>query len=128
MARIHVKNLTCYTTIGIHPWEKGRKQKVILNIEIEFDASKSAKSDNIKDTIDYEKISNSAIASVTNSKYELIEGLVQSIVNDILADKRVISAKVTLDKPEALETAESVSISIEQSQNEQIHRKPRVKS
>ena len=49
MATIRITNLKLRTIIGIHDWERAHKQDVIINVTIEFDASKAADSDNIDD-------------------------------------------------------------------------------
>ena len=48
MATIRISNLKLRTIIGIHDWEREHKQDVIINIEMEFDASKSIESDRIE--------------------------------------------------------------------------------
>ena len=61
MATIRITNLRLKTIIGINDWERTTKQTVVINIALEFNASRPAKSDNIKDTIDYKTLTKKVI-------------------------------------------------------------------
>lgn len=98
------------TIVGIHPWERTDKQRVILNVEIEFDGSKAAYSDDIADTIDYAELSQGIIDHVESSQYLLVEKLAQSVLDLIMALPQVERASVELDKPMAIAAADSTSV------------------
>ena len=107
---IKIKNLKLKTIVGIFDWERTEKQDVIINAEIEFDGAKAANSDNIEDTVDYKKINKKIIEVVESSKFFLLEKLADTVLKIIMEDKKVIKAKVEVDKPGALRFADSVSI------------------
>lgn len=112
MLVIKIKNLRLKTIIGVLPFERKKKQEVVLNIKFEFDASKASKSDNIKDTIDYNALTEEISRGVVKSHFYLLEALVDFVLNIILKDKRIKKAKVEIDKPNALKKAESVSVKL----------------
>ncbi|MCA9405423.1 MAG: dihydroneopterin aldolase, partial [Candidatus Omnitrophica bacterium] len=56
MAKIRITDLRLRTVIGANDWERDIEQDVIINIKMDFDASPSIQSDNLKDTIDYKTI------------------------------------------------------------------------
>jgi FolB domain-containing protein len=114
---VRIKNLKAHTIIGIHDWEKKQEREVILNIEMECDGAKSIASDDIKDTLDYDAISQMVVAEVAKSRFELIEKLASHLVDLILQDKRITKARLELDKPNAIQTAESVSVVVERFQS-----------
>lgn len=113
MATIRITDLSLRAIIGIFDWERTRKQKVLINIEISFDASKAAKSDKVKDTIDYKTITKKIIKHVEASKYFLIEKMADQVLKIVLDDPKVKTAKVRIDKPGALRFARSVSVELE---------------
>ena len=113
MATIRITDLTLKAIIGIFDWERTRKQKVVINVEIVFDASKAAKSDKVKDTVDYKAITKKIIKHVEASKYFLIEKMADQVLKIVLEDKKVKAAKVRIDKPGALRFAKSVSVEFE---------------
>ena len=67
MATIRITDLTLKAIIGIFDWERKKKQTVVINIEIEFNAAKAIKSDEVKDTVDYKVITKEIIRSLPGS-------------------------------------------------------------
>ena len=56
MAIIHITDLHLRTVVGTYEWERKVHQDVIINIALEFNAQRAAKSDKLKDTIDYKTL------------------------------------------------------------------------
>lgn len=115
MATIRIQDLRLRCIIGIFEWEKKEKQDVILNIEIDFDASKSSQSDQIEDTVDYKEITKKIIAMVESSNFNLLEKLAQEVLDIVCAHPLVTQACVIIDKPGALRFADSVSVELTRS-------------
>jgi len=107
---IRIKNLRLRTVIGINDWERDLLQDIILNIEFEFDSDAAAKSDDIKDTVDYKTLKRKIIKYVENSKVFLLEKMADDILNILFKDPKVQSAQVEVDKPNALRYTDSVSV------------------
>ena len=118
MAIIHITDLHLRTVVGTYEWERKVKQDVILNITLEFNAKKAAKSDKIKDTVDYKGLTKNIIRKVESSKYFLIEKLAAQILNIIMKTPGVEEATVRIDKPGALRFARSVSVTLTSKDNE----------
>ena len=112
MAKIRITDLNIRTIIGANDWEREIKQDVLINIDIEFNASKAIKTDQLNDTIDYKTLTKEIIQRVQNSKFVLIEKLADSVLKIILNNKLVQSATVRIDKPLALRFAKSVSVEL----------------
>ena len=112
MAIIRITNLKLRTIIGIQDWERKKKQSVVINITFHFDASKSNKTDNIGDTIDYKTLTKDIIKVVEASKFNLLEKLCKAVLDLVMQDKRVKEAHIRIDKPGALRFAESVSVEL----------------
>ncbi|MCC6759345.1 MAG: dihydroneopterin aldolase [Candidatus Omnitrophica bacterium] len=119
MATIRITDLTLEAIIGINSWERTTKQEVIINITLDFDSSKAAKSDNIKDTLDYKDLKKSIMTLVESSKFMLLEKLVERVLDLIMKDPKVLKATVRIDKPRALRFAKSVSIESSRSKTTQ---------
>lgn len=118
MATIHITDLKLRTVIGIFAWERKIKQDVILNIALTFNAKKAAKTDNVKDTVDYKNLTKKIIAKVESSKYFLIEKLAAQVLSIIRKTPGVLEATVRIDKPGALRFAKSVSVTLTSKDNE----------
>ncbi len=113
MAVIRITNLRLRTIIGANDWERDHKQDLIINVRIEFDATKAAASDNLDDTVDYKTITKDIIREVEGSSYQLLEKLADRILAIVTAHAGVKAARVRVDKPHALRFADSVSVEVE---------------
>lgn len=113
MATIHIKNLLLRAYIGFNEEEVSNLQDVIINIHIKVDLDHAIKNDSVNDSYNYKTITKRIIALVQDQKFNMLERLTQSVLNEIMTDKRVSFAKVEVDKPHALRFTESVSIELE---------------
>ncbi|MBF0490094.1 MAG: dihydroneopterin aldolase [Candidatus Omnitrophica bacterium] len=109
MAIIDIVDLKVRTIIGTHPWERENKQELIINISLEYDASKASRSDNLKDAIDYEQITKAVIKTVENSQCHLLEKLAAKVMDKIKGFQGLQKVSLRIDKPQALAEARSIS-------------------
>ena len=109
---IRINDLKVRTLIGAYSWERINKQELIINITIEYDAAKACRSDKLKDALDYESVATKITKTVERSRYTLLEKLVHKLLAGIMADQRVESAYVRVDKPQALLQARCVSFEL----------------
>ena len=110
---IFLGGLEIKTIIGIYDWERETKQTVALDIEMAFDITKAAKSDNISDTLDYKAVSKRIISFVENSEFFLVEKLIEEIALIIRSEFNVPWVKIILNKKGAISGASDVGIIIE---------------
>ena len=114
MALIRVKNLLLRTYIGFNPEEIANKQDVMINIVIEANIPEEALLVDEPDGIyNYKTITKQIIELVQDNRFKLLEVLTKNILDLIMLDERVVSARVEVDKPHALRFAESVSFEME---------------
>jgi D-erythro-7,8-dihydroneopterin triphosphate epimerase len=112
MAIIRINDLKVRTLIGAHSWEKVNKQELILNITIEYDASKACNSDKLKDALNYDFVAAKAIKITERSHHTLLEKLTSKLLHGIMSDRRVLAAHVRVSKPQALAQANAVSFEL----------------
>ena len=110
---IRIKNLKLKTIIGVYDWEKNFNREIIVNAEIEINDSKSASSDKLSDTIDYDQITKKIKDLATKKRFKLIEKLAGEIVKKIMEDGRIKRCRVEIDKMKVVEEVESFSVTIE---------------
>ena len=118
MATIRITNLKLRAVIGINDWERDNKQDVVINITLNYDASKAAESDRVEDTIDYKTLTKKIIRLVENSQFYLLEKLAEVILQMSLEHPLVQAARVRVDKPLALRFADSVSVELQRSKSQ----------
>jgi D-erythro-7,8-dihydroneopterin triphosphate epimerase len=109
---IRIKNLRLRALIGVNEWERKERQAVIINAEIEFDGAMAAETDALIQTIDYRTISKKMIDFVEASNFELIEALAGSLLKICFEDRRITRARVEVDKPNAIRSADSTSVEV----------------
>ncbi len=112
MGKIKIKNLLIRSYVGFNQHEVGKKQDVLLNVEIVYDSSLEEKSDQPEDALDYRTITKTIIDQVEKSRFNLIEALARMVLELLMENSRVQSAEVEIDKPHALRYAESVSVTL----------------
>ena len=112
MDKVLINNLQVETIIGIFSWEREVRQVVSVDLVMDFDNKKAAKSDDIEDALDYKKIGKRVTNYVERSRFKLVERLAEQIAKLVLKEFPVSSLTVSVTKPGALRGSESVGISI----------------
>lgn len=110
---IFLGGLEIKTIIGIYDWERETRQSVVLDIEMGFDITKAAETDDIQYALDYKKVSKRIIAFVEESQFFLVEKLTSEIIKLIQNEFNVPWVKVTLNKKGAISGASDVGIIME---------------
>ena len=110
--KIFLKNMGLLCVIGVSPKERLKRRKVVLNITLSVDTGRAAKSDSIKDTVNYAEIHDSIRRHVEGKQYRLLERLVQEVANICLAFSGVREVSVCAEKPNMLRGVESVGVEI----------------
>jgi len=110
--RVFIKNFIIDEIIGIHEYEKIKKQKIKFNLTLDINENTKPDEKNIKSIIDYEKITNKLENLVKNKKYNFLESLAEDSFNEIFKDKRIDSITIKIEKPEAIKNAESVGVEV----------------
>lgn len=111
--RIHLRNLRLRCIIGILPHERKTPQDVVINVTLDCAPfSKAAASEDIADAVDYAVLTQAIVDLVEPSEFQLIETMAEHIASLCLRDERVLAARVSIDKPEALDRADSVAVDV----------------
>ncbi len=113
LATIRIKNLRLRTFIGFNEEEKIKKQDVIVNITLRYDAALAAASDSVEDACNYKILTKQIITLVEEKSFDLLEAMAADIINLIAKADKVLEASVEIDKPHALRFADSVSLTMD---------------
>lgn len=101
-ARIFVRGLVVQAEIGVYDHEHGRSQPLVIEVELQVAA---AGFEQIDDTINYEDIARHARETAAAGHVKLVETFAEQLALACMRDPRVLSARVRVDKPEALAPA-----------------------
>lgn len=109
---VFVRGLKVATTIGVYSWEKDIKQTLIFDIDMGTDIRAAASGDAIDLTVDYSTVSESVTHLVQEGRFELIETVAEQAAELIIKNFPVKYVEITLQKPGAVRTADTVGVKI----------------
>ena len=101
MDTIRLKNMQFYGFHGVDKSEKHLGGRFEVDVEMQLSLTKSCDSDDLNDTVNYERIYKTVNTCVRKDKFYLIEALASSIAKDILINYPINSIKVRVRKPHA---------------------------
>ena len=110
--KVVIKNLILNIFIGIHDFEKKKKQKVRFNIEVETNPNTKPSNKDFSTIVDYETLVNKIKELVKKQHHELLEELAENIFKIIFQNKLVKKANVKLEKLNIIRESESVGVDI----------------
>ena len=110
--KVVIKNLILNIFIGIHDFEKKKKQRVRFNIEVETNPNTKPSNKDFSTIVDYETLVNKIKTLVKKQHHELLEELAENIFRIIFQNKLVKKANVKLEKLHILKESESVGVDI----------------
>jgi dihydroneopterin aldolase len=113
LRHVFVKDLKVDALIGIYPEEKTTPQKIVVNIDLSVKEGDDPLSDDIKNVVSYEIVVKKVEEIVAAGHVGLAETLAERIAAACLRDKRVMAARVRIEKPDVIPNARSVGVEIE---------------
>lgn len=113
---VFVRDLECMALIGIYDHEKSKAQRIIVNIDLSVREADGPVTDDISHVVSYEIIAKKVEAILAEGHVNLVETLCERIAQACLKDKRVLAARVRVEKPDIISNARSVGVEIERSQ------------
>ena len=93
------------TVIGIFDWERGIRQTVIIDLEMAADIRRSAETNDIRHTVDYNTVSRRITQFVEESSFELVETLAERITEILREEFGIPWVRLTLNKRGAIRGA-----------------------
>jgi dihydroneopterin aldolase len=111
--RVLIEGLEIRTVIGIYDWEREIRQTVRLDLEMAWDISAAARSDDIADALDYKAVSKRLISFVESSSFGLIEALAEHCASIVMEEFTVPWLRLKMSKPGAVRGSENVAVLIE---------------
>ncbi|KAJ3278336.1 trifunctional dihydropteroate synthetase [Borealophlyctis nickersoniae] len=111
--KIFVKDLTLNTIIGVNPWEREEKQRVVvsLTIHLRFQPTLLIE-DHVPKMHNYRTITRTISRYVEQSRYKTVEALALSIAKVMVESCHVPKVTVRVEKPSALVFAAGAGIEI----------------
>jgi dihydroneopterin aldolase len=99
--RISLRGLRVRGHHGVFDHERSDGQEFVIDVTLDVDISAAARTDDLRDTIDYGEVAQTVAAVVGGEPLNLIETLAERIATACLADVRIASVEVSVHKPHA---------------------------
>ena len=99
--RITLTGLTAYGRHGVFAFEREQGQDFVVDVALDLDLTKPARSDDVLDTVHYGELAEALVRVIEGEPVNLIETLADRLLDVCLADERVQGATVTVHKPQA---------------------------
>lgn len=112
--RICIEGLTAFGLVGVYPNEKDTPQRLLVNLCVETDTRVAAHSEQLEDTLDYDRLAECVRQVIRERHHNLIETVAERIALRILLAHRgrIEALTVRVEKPGAVPDAQTVSVEI----------------
>ena len=113
--KVIIKNLMLNIFIGIHNFEKKKKQRVRFNIEVVTDPYIKPSNKDLTTILNYEDLINKIKLLVKKQHHDLIEDLAENIFKIIFQNRLVKKTNIKIEKMDIIKNSESVGVEFSKS-------------
>ena len=113
--KVIIKNLVLNIFIGIHNFEKKKKQRVRFNIEVVTNPNIKPNNKDLTTILNYEDLINKIKLLVKKQHHKLIEDLAENILEIIFQNRLVKKTNIKIEKLDIIKNSESVGIEFSKS-------------
>mgnify|MGYP001483368464 CR=1 FL=1 len=110
--RVVIKDLILFISIGIHDFEKIKKQEVKFNMSIDINPLLSPIEERLNSIVNYEEIIKKVSKIAKNKHYELLETLAEDIFEQLFKNNNINKIKLKIEKIKIIKNTSSVGIEI----------------
>jgi len=110
---VFVRDLVIAAAIGVWAHEKGRTQRVRINLDLGVAEPETPAPDRLDAVVCYDRLTRAVRTLATDEHLHLIETLAERIAQTALADPRILNVRVRVEKLDVYPDAASVGVEIE---------------
>ncbi len=117
---IRIRGLRVDCVVGVYPFERDSLQPLIVDVDLHFDTERAARSERLRETLNYHAIASQIVFVLQSCRFRLLETAAHVVATMLLAppalgDLRgpIEALGLTLAKPGALRGAATPSLTIE---------------
>ena len=112
MDRICIEQLVAKCILGVLDWERKRPQKIVVDLKLDWDTKKPARTCKMEDTINYTQVAKEVLQHIQKSRPFLLETLAEEIASLCMDHFRAKGVMVKIAKPAAIRSAKAASVVI----------------
>ena len=110
--KVLIRDLTLLMSIGIHDFEKIKKQIVKFNIIIDINPLLTPIEKKLNSIVNYETVVKDVTKLTKNKHYELLESLAEDIFFILFKNTNIKKIKLKIEKTQIIKNTSSVGIEI----------------
>ena len=107
--RFVISQINVICSIGIHDFERAKKQRITVDLEVLLSTDKEPQADTIEQALNYDTIREMVIEIATSRHFDLQETLARTIFDAVQALSTVDALMVRTAKPDVYEDVQSVA-------------------
>lgn len=115
---VFVRDLELEAHIGVYRHEHGRTQPIRINVDLAVLEEDQPISDSLLNVVDYEKVVQEIQRIVSKGHLKLVETLAELIAEACLQDARILTARIRIEKLQAIKEARGVGVEIERTRSD----------
>jgi dihydroneopterin aldolase len=105
---IELRGIRAFGRHGALPRERDHLQAFDLELRLEVEVAAARAGDDLAQTVDYAAVHARVVRLVAERSFHLLERLGDVILADLMTDRRILAAEITLAKPNLLDGATPV--------------------
>ena len=115
--KILIRNLVLNISIGIHNFEKKKKQRVRFNLVINIDQNLIPNDKDLKSIVNYEQVIKTIMRITSRRHYPLLETLAEKIFSKLFENLRIKKILLRIEKLDVIKNTASVGIELEKTRS-----------
>ena len=115
--KVIIKNLIISMFIGIHAFEKKKKQRVKFNLVINIDQNLVPNDRDLKSIVNYEQVIMVIKKIISRKHYPLLETLAEKIFEKLFENLRIKKILLRIEKLDVIKNTTSVGIELEKTRS-----------
>jgi dihydroneopterin aldolase len=113
LRHVFLRDLVLEVSIGVHPHERGARQRIRINVDLGVLESSEPATDRLDRVVDYQAVANRVREVATARHVNLVETLAERIAAQCLVDERVVLARIRVEKLDVFADMESAGVEVE---------------
>ena len=111
--KVLIKDLVLKIFVGIHKFEKKKKQRVRFNLIINIDQNLIPNDKDLKSIVNYEQVIKTIEKITSRKHYPLLETLAEKIFSKLFENLRIKKIRLRIEKLDVIKNTSSVGIELE---------------
>ena len=109
MGTLFIRSLPIDCIIGIHPFERASRQRLLVSLTLSADFGPAAEQDEIEHALDYTALAARIEGFARNGRFKLIETLAERLADELF-EAPIENLELEVVKPAALEQTREVGV------------------